>query len=101
MLNQPRHVVYHSHYAGIFNSHGSDNPNCSHSVVRSEVIRCRNQRTISHRACAMLATDHNVYVVKAAVVRHTLVENLDQTGLFLKGPEKMTHSFDIHKVRFV
>ena len=35
MLNQPRHVVYHSHYSGIFNSHRADNTKsaeCSRSI---------------------------------------------------------------------
>jgi len=48
MLNQPRHVVYHSHYSGIFNSHRTHHAERPYCFTRSSPIRRCNQGTVLH-----------------------------------------------------
>ena len=55
MLNQPRHVVYHSHYAGIFNSHRANDADRANAFVGSDAVWCGYQCTVLHRAGGMLA----------------------------------------------
>src|SRR6185295_12878882 len=82
MLNQPRHVVYHSHYPCIFYSHRPNNTERADVVVGSDSIRRCDQSAVAHRARGMFASDDDVHVTRiAGSVVNTLVEYFDQARL--------------------
>src|ERR671938_618791 len=92
MFDQPRHVVYHSHYSRIFNSHWPDHAESTETSILSHLIRRRNQRAATHRARRMLATDYNVYVSRVRVsVVNTFVEYLNQARLLFKHAKQLSH----------
>src|SRR5829696_6765606 len=99
MLNQSRHVVYHSHYPRIFYSHRTNYTESADIIVRSHSIRRGDQRAVTHRTCQMLPTNYHVYIagVSCGIV-NAFVENLDQPRLLFEGLEQIAHALNINKV---
>src|ERR1051326_3642391 len=99
MFNQPRHVVYHSHYPRIFNSHRANNAESADVVVRSDSIRRGDQSAIAHRTCRMLASNYDVNVArKTSRIVNTFVENLDQPRLLFKRSKQLAHALDVNEI---
>src|SRR6476469_3037464 len=85
MFNQPRHVVYHSHYPCIFYSHRANDAESAHVIAGSDSIRRSDQSTVAHRSRRMLASDHDVDVARIARrIVNTLIQYLDQARLLFK-----------------
>src|SRR5687768_15515703 len=98
MFYQPRHVVYHSHYSRIFNSHRPNNAERAHASVLSDLIRRGDQRATTHRVCGMLTSDDYMHVAGVRMFVNALVENLDQPRLLFKHAEQITHALDVVEV---
>src|SRR5689334_1444058 len=99
MFNQPRHVVYHSHYPRIFNSHRTNNAEGADVVVGSDSIWRGDQSAIAHRSCRMLPPDYDVNVARITRrIVNTFIENLDQPRLLFKRSKQLTHALDVDEV---
>src|ERR1043166_9582893 len=99
MFNQPRHVVYHSHYPRIFNSHRANNAQSADVVVGSDSIRRGDQSAVLHRSCRMLTSDYDVNVTGITLrIVNTFVENLDQPRLLFERSKQLAHAFDVNEV---
>src|SRR6202008_390203 len=99
LLYQPRHVVYHSHYPRIFNSHGANHAESADTFVGSDAVGCGDKSTIAHRAREVFAADRHVHVARViSGVVDTFVQYLDQARLLFKHPEQVAHAFDVVKI---
>src|SRR5260370_16884122 len=90
MLNQPRHVVYHSHNPSIFDSHGSDHAERPHVFVGANPIGSGDQRAISHGSGRMLSSDYNMYVTQITmrILGDAFIYNLNHTSLLFNIPKQ-------------
>src|SRR5690348_8632777 len=98
MLYQTRHVVYHSHYPRILDSHRSDNAQCAQASILPHLIWRSDQGTTAHRVGRMFAADDDVHVAGERMLVYTLVKNLDQARLLFEHAKQVAHAFDVVEV---
>src|ERR1044072_9758865 len=100
-LNQARHVVYHSHNAGILNPHRTDDAERTEMFSRTKPVRRGDESAVSQRRYWVFTANDDVHVTFGCglVARHTFIKDFYQARLFLKGTKQLTHTIDVNKIR--
>jgi len=96
-FDEARKIVYHSHHASVLNSHRTHDTQRTKDLVAYLVGRS-NYRATLHGRSGVLSADDNFHTPGAVVAGHALIQNLDQSRLFFKGPKELVHPFRAGKL---